>query len=80
MNVSIGSNSVATITISADQLGIIRFALATGVEKLQSTASYFKILKLTDSGEDLDQYETCAERAKAAQDELESACQRYCHS
>lgn len=79
MKVLIGSDSVATVTMSADELGIVRFAIATGVEKLQSTASYLKVMKSTNPGE----YETCrdtADRAKAAQDELESACQRYCHS
>lgn len=69
MTVTIGENSVVTFTMTTDELLIISYALAEGVQKLADTASYLKHMKSEEYGNARD----TAARAKAAQDKLVAA-------
>lgn len=68
MNVEV-KNSIATITMSVDELGMLRYALAQGVQEMRSWAIYNKSMK--------NEYEKSStesvNKAQKVSDDLESA-------
>lgn len=49
MTVVFGENSQVVVTVTADELGTIRYTLNEGCIKLRSTALYFKNVKDTEA-------------------------------
>lgn len=72
MNVTYDKGNV-TVTMTADELGIIRYALKEGVDELRGTANYMKIMKLSTALSAMD----TAIRAQDAQTKLEEAVQKW---
>lgn len=66
-------NGVATVKMTADQFGALRFALAEGVDKMQTRASLDKALGHECAGSEKSQ----AEYAAAVSESLEKATQKY---
>lgn len=73
MKMTSDGKGVVTITLTHDQLGIVRYALDEGVGKLRATASFFKTMGY---GSAVVAAQT-ARKAKAASDALEKAVQQW---
>lgn len=74
MKVTFGKNSVVTVQMTVKELNVIRYAISSGVEKLQSTAIYFKSARVS---KDLQKSaKNTAKKCKAVQDSLEKATQQ----
>ena len=69
MQVKFGKNSIATVKMTIEELNTIRYTLATGAEKLQSTAMYLKTMESIESKPTA----KTARKAKAASKALETA-------
>lgn len=74
MKVTFGKNSVVTVQMTVAELNTARYAISSGVEKLQSTAIYFKSARVS---KDLQKSaKNTAKKCKAVQDSLEKATQQ----
>lgn len=68
-------NGVATLTMTPEELGILRYTLGIGTEKLESDARFMKAMKSPTA-----RYaQETAQSAKAVNEAVEAATQAYCH-
>lgn len=70
MKVKLGSGATI-VSMTLEELGIIRYALSVGVEKLEGTASFMKAMK----SEEEESAARTARIAKDASEALEAAIQ-----
>jgi hypothetical protein len=63
------ADSIATITMTTEELGTLRYALSVGVDKLIYTASYLKAMQVYEAANAI----TTANDAKNICDALEAA-------
>lgn len=76
MKVKMNRRSIATITLTSEELQTLRSTLHTGVEKLTTNAIIAKAM-----GSDLEESSRkLAEEAKQVDDALEAAVQEWCHT
>lgn len=73
MKVKFSRDENVVVTMSHEELGVIRYALDAGVQKLESTASFLKVL----GDEEYEGANKIAKKAKAASESLEGAVDLY---
>jgi hypothetical protein len=69
-------NGVVTITMTAEELGSLRYTLAEGADKLEGTARFLESMK-TEHAQSAGR---TAKDARAVNEALEAAVQKYCRT